>query len=98
MRRNTALFAFSDPNQTVAGDNETPGCLKDITEAYQLRQMVRRERWIFGGDRDFDQGREFFRREKFGSVNSHRLLAIIAGRAGRARKIPRLRERGRRRQ
>jgi hypothetical protein len=31
-------------------------------------------------------------------VNSHRLLAIIAGRAGRARKIPRLRERGRRRQ
>ena len=79
MRRNTALFAFGDPNQTVAGDNETPSCLKDIAEAYQLRQMMGRQRWIFGGNRDFDQGCKFFRREKLGSVNSHRLLAINTG-------------------
>jgi hypothetical protein len=76
VRRNMVLFAFGDANQTVAGDNQTLSGLKDIAEADQLRQMLRRHGWIFRGDRDFDQGGEFFRRKKFGSVNSHRLLAV----------------------
>jgi hypothetical protein len=78
VRRNTALFAFGDTNQAIAGDNETLSGLKDIAEVDQLRQMERRHGWIFGRDRDFDQGREFFRRKKFGSVNGHRLLAVVS--------------------
>ena len=75
MRRNNVLFAFGNPNQTIAGHKETVCRLKDIAEADQLRQMLRRYGRIAGRDRDFDQGGEFLGREKPGGMNSHHLLA-----------------------
>jgi hypothetical protein len=67
-----ASFAFGNPDQAIAGDEQALGGLGDVTKGDQLGQMWRRYVGIRGGNRDFDQGGELFGRQKLWRVDGHR--------------------------